>query len=221
MGFFDLLSGITNSKPVKLQLSPYYIQAKELAECMYCFPYTPPSEIPWSVRQDIEIMKVITETHLTTIGIDGNKQQTTLDAQEKIRFHQLFKSRIYPLLEKCLDEDSEHAPALLLYPRVAEFNTRVAHREQIIETYERFLSAVDGVVKGTRGYDLMLIDIEGICGNSFNKVERHLADFHYDLARLYSKDENTSLAKVEYRKANKLCSTIYKIKNMKTKLPRA
>ena len=215
MVVFNLLSGTTNSKPEKLQLSSCYIQAKELAECMYCFPYTPPSNMPWSVKQDIELMKVITETHLTTIGPDGNKQQTTIDAQERIRLQQLFKLRIYPLLEKCIDEDSKHAPAFLLYPRVAEFNTRVAHREQLIKIYERFISDVDGVVKGTRGYDLIKINIEGMGGNCFEKVERHLADFHYDIACLYSKVKRTELAKVEYRKANKLCSTIYKIKDMK------
>jgi len=195
---------VIKSSPLAL-----FLQAKDLAECLYNFPYIVPSAVPLSVRQDTSLMNIIATAHQTTIGPDGKTQQTTIDAAERIRLQAEFKTRIYALLDRCLDEDPEHGPAFLLYPRVAEYNTRAKDRNALIVLYERFLPLVDKVQKNTKAYDLIKKDIDGMGGNYFHKVERHLADFHYELAKLYKDTNQPILAKAEYSKANKLVPQIY------------
>lgn len=190
-------------------LSELYLRAKDLAKCLYNFPYTAPSSVPLSVRNDSELMSIITTTHKTTIGPGGKTQQTTIDAAERIRLQAEFKKRIYALLEKCLIEDPEHGPAFLLYPKVAEFNTRAKDRSALITLFERFLPFVDKVQKDTRAYRLIAQDIQGMSGNYFEKVERHLADFHYGLAVLYKNSKLPVLANEELDKASKLVPQIY------------
>lgn len=189
-----------------------YCKAKELAGCLYGFPYQSPAEVPLSIREDLFIMSLITETHKTTIDLNGNRQQTTIDAAERMRLQAEFKVRIHSLLDECLAQIPDHGPALLLYPRVAEFNTRAAHRQALIELYERLLPRVEAITKGTNAYNLIKLDIEGLGGNYFDKVERHLADFHYELAKLYGSNNQIDSARIEYRKANKLCPKIYGIR---------
>jgi hypothetical protein len=195
-----------------------YQKAEDLAGCLYGFPYQAPSEVPPSVKQDRMLMEIITETHKTTIGPDGKIQQTTIDAAERIRLQAEFKARIYVLLDQCLAQDPEHGPALLLYPRVAEYNTRAKDREPLIALNERLLPRIDEIRKGTRAYKLIEINIEGLGGNCFDMVERHLADFHYELAVLYKKTDQDGLARTEYRKACKLCPKIYGRGDRKVKL---
>lgn len=221
MGFFDFLNGSrgapqpttsaadTVRQPVKTSSHTYFMEAEELAQCLYDFPYQAPGDVPLSVRKDKELMVVIADTYQTTRAPDGSTQQTTIDAAERIRLQAEFKKRIYPLLEKCLAADPEHAPAFLLYPKVAEYNTRAKDRTALITLFERFLPSVDAVVKGARSYDFIKKSIEGMGGNCFDKVERHLADYHYGLAVLYKKNGQEEPAKLEYKKACKLCSKIY------------
>jgi tetratricopeptide (TPR) repeat protein len=121
-------------------------------------------------------------------------------------------------LEQCLAADPDYAPAFLLYPRVAEYNTRAKDRNDLITLFERFLPSVDAAVKGTRAYDYIKKNIEGMGGNCFDKVERHLADYHCDLAVLYKQTGQIDLAKTEYKKAGKLCPKIYGRGTMKIKL---
>lgn len=194
---------------VKLTTSSLFQQAKDIAECLYNFPYIASSEVPLLVRQDTALMNIIATAYQTTIGPDGKTQQTTIDAAERIRLQAEFKTRIFALLDKCLEEDPEHGPAFLLYPRVAEYNTRAKDRNELIALYERFLPLVDKVQKNTKAYDLIKKDIDGMGGNYFHKVERHLADFHYELAKLYKDTNRPILAKTEYSKANKLIPQIY------------
>jgi tetratricopeptide (TPR) repeat protein len=194
---------------VKVSPSTIFQQAKDVAECLNNFPYIAPSEVPLTVRQDTALLNIVATAYQTTIGPDGKTQQTTIDAAERIRLQAEFKTRIFVLLDKCLEEDPEHGPAFLLYPKVAEYNTRAKDRNELIALYESFLPLVDKVQKNTKAYDLIKKDIDGMGGNYFHKVERHLADFHYGLARLY-KDTNRAIeAKTEYSKANKLIPQIY------------
>lgn len=194
-------------------------KADELATCLYGIPYIPPAEAPLSVRTDKELMAIIADSYQTTRAPDGSTQQTTIDAAERIRLQTVFKERIYPLLEQCLAADLEHGPAFLLYPRVAEYNTRAKDRPALIAFFERFLPQVDAAVKGSRAYDLIKKDIDGMgSGNCFDKVERHLADYHYDLAALYLKETQKGSARTEYRKACKLCPKIYGSGKNKVKL---
>jgi hypothetical protein len=228
MGFFDFLKCFTASPqpqptpmksvarkpvhkapPVTSPGDPYFREAKALAQCLYDFPYQAPSAVPLPVRKYQELMAIITDTYQTTQAPDGTTQQTTIDAAERIRLQAEFKRRIYPLLDKCLADDLEHAPAFLLYPRVAEYNTRAKDRPDLIAMFERFLPQVDVVMKGSRGYALIKKDIRGMRGNCFEKVERHLADYHYDLAVLYNKEGHEEQSKAEYQKACKLCPKIY------------
>ncbi len=194
---------------IKQHPSILYRNAKELSECLYDFPYQSPSSVPSSVQQNRHIMSIISSTYPTTRALDGKTQQTTIDAAERIRLQTEFKIIIHELLEECLLQDHEHAPAFLLYPRIAEFNTRAKNRKSLILLFERFLPMVEAVKKDTHGYDLIKEDIEGMGGNCFDKVERHLADYHYELAKLYRDTKQDVLAKAEYSKANKLCSKIY------------
>jgi len=194
---------------VKLSPSSLFQQAKDVAECLYNFPYTASSEVPLSIRHDTALMNIIDTAHQTTIGPDGKTQQTTIDAAERIGLQAEFKKRIFALLDKCLEEDPEHGPAFLLYPRVAEYNTRAKDRNELIALYERFLPLVDKVQKNTKAYDLIKKDIDGMGGNYFHRVERHLADFHYELAKLYKNTDQAILAKTEYSKANKLIPQVY------------
>jgi len=177
-----------------------------------------PSSVPLSVRKDLELMAIITDTYKTTRAPDGTIQQTTIDAAERIRLQAEFKKRIYPLLEQCLAVDPDHAPAFLLYPRVAEFNTRAKDRDDLIALFERFLPSVDAVVKGTKDYVYIEKDIEGMGGNCFDKVERHLADYHYDLAMLYNENGQAEQAESEYSKSCILCPMIYGQSEDKIKL---
>jgi len=195
-----------------------YQKAKELAECLFNFPYLAPSDVPDSIRDDKELLDIITETYKTTIGPDGKTQQTTIDAAERIRLQAEFKKRIYKILDECLAQEPQHGPALLLYPAVAEYNTRAKDRELLIELYERLLPLVEEINKGTNAYKLIEVDIDGLGGNLFDKVERHLADFHYGLARLYVAANKTGLARSEYNKACKLCPQIYGRGERKIKL---
>lgn len=239
MGFFDFLKGFTATlqpaakkveKPyieaiqqpvIKPTIKPghtHFQKAKKLAECLYGFPYQSPSDMPLSVRKDKELMGIISDTYLTTRAPDGTTQQTTIEPAERIRLQAEFKKRIYLLLEKCLVANPDHAPAFLLYPRIAEYNTRAGDRDTLIAMFERFLPQVNSVIEGTRAYDLIKEDIEGLGGNCFDKVERHLAHYHYDLAVLYSKEGQGDSAEIEYQKACQLCSKIYGRDKDKVKL---
>ncbi len=210
MGFFDFLKGLkptpqpvkgpvdaeqqSVAAPVAISSDSYFQVAKDLAQCLYDFPYQAPSDVPLSVRRDKELMAIITDTYQTTRAPDGTTQQTTIDAAERIRLQAEFKRRIYPLLDNCLAADPDHAPAFLLYPKVAEYNTRAKDRNDLIALFERFLPQVDSVVKSPRAYDYIKKDIEGMGGNCFEMVERHLADYHYDLAELYLKEDKDDSA---------------------------
>ena len=227
MGLFDFLKGLgarvePPTKPVRnrsksLPLTPYQ-KAKKLAECLYCFPYQSPRDVPSSVKKDKTLMAIITAAYSTTRGLNGQTQQTTIYAAERIRLQAEFKSRIYRLLERCLSADPEHAPAFLLYPKVAEYNTRAPDRYELIALYERFLPMVDGVAVGSKGYSLIEEDIKDLGGSCFDQVERHLADYHYDLAVLYRKTDQNNLAMTEYQKACSLCPEIYGEDSDKVKL---
>lgn len=207
MGLFDYFSN--KNQHNNCDAATLYQKAKDLAGCLYAFPYQPPSDVPYSVKQDTALMSIIIETHKTTIGTDGKTQQTIIDAAERIHLQSEFKTRIFSLLERCLAADPEYAPAFLLYPKVAEYNTRAADRERLIAIGERFLPLVESAIKGTKAYNLIKSDIDGMSGNCFEKVERHLADFHYDLARLYLKSGDDHKAKAQYKKSCKLCSKVY------------
>jgi len=225
MGFFDFLTGnkptpqptATPVDSVRQQVAASlakssavcFQEANELAQCLFDFPYQSPSDVPISVRKDQELMAIITDTYQTTRATDGSTKQTTIDAAERIRLQAEFKKRIYPLLEQCLAADPEYALAFLLYPRVAECNTRAKDRNDLIALYERFLPNIEAVSKGSRAYDYIKNDIKGMGGNCFDKVERHLADYHYNLAVLYNKAGQDESANCEYKKACKLCSKIY------------
>jgi tetratricopeptide (TPR) repeat protein len=225
MGLFDFLTGLKpapqpTARPVDAVRQPVavpvvksshecFIEAEELAGCLYGFPYQPPSGVPLSVRKDKELMAIIADTYPTTRAPDGSTQQTTISAAERIRLQAEFKKRIYPLLEQCLAADPEHAPAFLLFPRVAEYNTRAKDRINLIAIFERFLPFVDAVVKGTRAYNYIKNEIDGMGGNCFEMVERHLADYHYDLAKLYNDTKQIDSAKAQYKRAGKLCPKIY------------
>lgn len=128
--------------------STLYGKAKDFAQCLFDFPYKEPSSVPPSVRLDGPLMEIITGGYQTTIGPDGNTRQTTIDASDRIKLQAEFKTRIYALLDNCLAEDPEYAPALLLYPKVADWNTRAADRRFLIELYERLLPAAERVTKG-------------------------------------------------------------------------
>lgn len=184
-----------------------YMIAKEIAQCLFDFPYRDPATVPDYVRAHGVLFEII-KTGYTTTG--GGIYQTTLDAAERMRLQDEFKKVIYDLLEKCISSNPEHSPSMLLYVKVAEFNTRVRHIPSLIQLHERFLPSIDSVIKGTRGYALIKEDIVGLGGNCFDQVERYLADFHYDLACLYKKIGQDDLVKTEYAKANKLCSKIYR-----------
>jgi len=216
MGLFDYFS--CKNQPNNNDAGTLYQKAKDLAGCLYNFPYQSPSIVPYSVKQDEVLMGIIIETHKTTIGPDGKTQQTTIDAAERIRLQSEFKTRIFALLEKCLAADPEYGPAFLLYPKVAEYNTRAADRERLISLGERFLPLVEGTIKGTKPYNLIKSDIDGMFGNCFEKVERHLADFHYDLALLYLKTGADDQAYIQYKKACKLCGKVYGRGDSKIKL---
>jgi len=207
-----------SAMPVESAGNASFLAAKELAQCLYGIPYMSPAEAPFSVHSDKELMAIIADSYQTTRAPDGSTQQTTIDAAERIRLQALFKERIYPLLEQCLAADPEHGPAFLMYPRVAAYNTRVKDRSALIAQFERFLPNVEKAVRGSRAYDLIKKDIDGLGGNCFEMVERHLADYHYDLAVLYLKEKHEETAKAEYQKAGKLCSKIYGRGKNKVKL---
>jgi hypothetical protein len=204
--------------PVESAGNAFFQAAKELVQCLYGIPYMAPAEVTFSVRSDNELMAIIADSYQTTRAPDGSTQQTTIDAAERIRLQAVFKERIYPLLEQCLAADPEHGPAFLLYPRVAEYNTRAKDRPALIAIFERFLPNVERSVKGSRAYELIKKDIDGMGGNCFDKAERHLADYHYDLAGLYLKEDQEESAKVQYQKACTLCPKIYGRGNNKIKL---
>jgi tetratricopeptide (TPR) repeat protein len=65
------------------------------------------------------------------------------------------------------------------------------------------------VKKGTRAYSLIEKDIEGMGGNYFDKVERHLSDFHYGLGQLYMKADLIPEAIEQYERAETLMPPIY------------
>lgn len=234
MGFFDFSTGgkpakQPAAKPVTAEPQPvappaektahaYYLEAEELAQCLYGIPYMSPHEAPLSVRSDNELMAIIADSYQTTRAPDGLTQQSALEAAERIRLQSVFKERIYPLLERCLAADPEHALAFMLYPRVAEHNTRAKDRPALIALYERFLPNVERTVKGTRTYTFIAKNIKGMAGNCFDKVERYLADYHYDLARLYLSERRETSAKAEYNKACELCPQIYGCEKDKIKL---
>jgi hypothetical protein len=77
--------------------SALYRRAKDLAQCLFDFPYKDPSSGPPSVLQDRPLMEIIKTAHQTTIGPDGNTKQTTIDAAERIRLQAEVKTRIYEM----------------------------------------------------------------------------------------------------------------------------
>lgn len=154
-------------------------------------------------------MDIIIFAHKTTIGSDGRTCQTTIDAAERIKYQSEFKKRIYELLDKCLCLDPDFAPAFLLYPKVAEWNTRAADRPGLISIYEKFSSKVDQIAKGSRTYNLVEKDIEGRFGNYYDQVERYLADFYYEFGNLYLKQRQLQEAITQFKKAETLMPFIY------------
>lgn len=205
MGLFDFLKRDSVDTPESL-----YNQAKLISEYLFQFPYIDPSTIDSSLRKDKPLMDIIIFAHKTTIGIDGKTCQTTLDAAERIRYQSEFKKRIYALLDKCLSLDPNFAPTFLLYPKVAAWNTRAADRPGLISIYEKFLSKVDKVTMGSREYSLIKKDIECFgSGNYFDRVERHLADFHYELGNLYLKQDQFQEAIKQFEKTETLLPLIY------------
>src|SRR3989304_316091 len=127
MGLFDFLKKDNADTPEFL-----YNQAKLISEYLFQFPCIHPSSVDPSLRKDKPLMDIIILGHKTTIGSDGRTCQTTFDAAERIKYQVEFKKRIYELLDKCLSLDSDFAPAFLLYPKVAEWNTRAVDRPSII-----------------------------------------------------------------------------------------
>ncbi|MGE4334573.1 MAG: hypothetical protein AB7E55_01180 [Pigmentiphaga sp.] len=216
MSFLNIFRNVVSNKP---DANLCYKKAKEIAGCLFDFPYKPPSEVPLSVKKETEIYDIIKQTYKTTIALDGSRKQTDIKPSERIRLQSIFKKRIYNLLEECLSTLPDFAPAYLLYVKVAEFNTRAADRKPLISLYERFYQHVDSVTNGTTGYSIIQEDIKFLGGNCFDKVERHLADFHYDLAVLYAKTGSDDLAKIEYKKACGLCPKVYGKGPQKVKLP--
>lgn len=187
----------------------HYMVAKDLAGCLFNFSYQSPAEVPATVKSYNDLYSIIKETHPTTIGPDGNTQQTTISAAERIALQAVFKKHIYSLLEKFLSDESSHTPAALLYGKVAEYNTRAKDREFLIDLYEKLLPLVESATEGSTGYLLVEPLIVNMCGNQFDKVERHLADFHCELAKLYHHAGKKDLAKIQYKKSCKLCPKIY------------
>jgi len=196
MGLFDFFKKKEIDTPDSL-----YHRAKALSKCLFDFPYTNPSSVPPSVREDKPLMDIIVSAHHTTIGSDGKTQQITIDSAERIRLQAEFKTRIYALLDKCLSADPEYAPAILLYPKVAEWNTRAADSAGLIELYERLLPRVDQIKKGTRAYSLIEKDIKGTGGNFYDQVERYTADFLFELGDLYLKTDQWPEAITQFEKA--------------------
>lgn len=222
MGLFDFFKKLldppqTPAKPVghprkepdNSPPSELYQKGKALSQCLFDFPYIDPSTVPSSVRQDKPLMDIIVAAHITTVGSNGQTQQTTIDAADRIRLQGEFKTRIYALLDKCLAEEPEHGPALLLYPKVAEWNTRAGDRESLIALNERLLPHIERIIKGSRGYALIEKDIERISGNYFEQVERWLADFHYELGQIYLKEDRFQDAVRQIEKAGTLMPPIY------------
>lgn len=199
MGLFDFLKKDAIDTPESL-----YNQAKLISEYLFQFPYIDPATVDTSLRKDKPLMDMIIFAHKTTIGSDGSTCQTTIDAAERIKYQAEFKKRIYELLDKCLSLDIDYAPAFLLYPKVAEWNTRAADRPGLISIYERFLSRVDNITKGSREYSLIEKDTEGISGNYYDQVERYLADFYFDLGNLYLKEDRLEEAIKQFEKAKTL-----------------
>jgi len=79
-----------------------------------------------------------------------------------------------------------------------------------VAIYERFLSKVDQITKGSRAYSLIEKDIECFgSGNYFDQVERHLADFHYELGNLYLKQDRFQEAIKQFEKTETLLPFIY------------
>lgn len=197
MGLFDFLKKDSVDTPESL-----YNQAKLISEYLFQFPYIDPSTVDPSLRKDKPLMDIIILGHKTTIGSDGKTCQATLDAAERIRYQAEFKKRIYELLDKCLSLDPDFAPAFFLYPKVAEWNTRASDRPGLISIYEKFLSRVDKVTEGSREYSLIEEDIKCFgSGNYFDRVERHLADFCFDLGNLYLKEYRLEEAIKQFDKA--------------------
>ncbi len=205
MGLFDFLKKNAIDNPESL-----YSQAKLISKYLFQFPYIDLSSVDASLRNDMSLMDIIILGHKTTIGSDGKTRQTTLDAAERIKYQAEFKKKIYELLDKCLSLDSYFAPAFLLYPKVAEWNTRAADRPGLISIYEKFLCRVDKVTKGSREYRLIENDIECFgSGNYFNRVERHLADFHNELGNLYLKQDRFQEAIKQFEITETLLPSIY------------
>ncbi|MBI5562336.1 MAG: hypothetical protein HY894_05735 [Deltaproteobacteria bacterium] len=207
---FGFLQGLLqHNNQATIEMSSPYKRAKELSICLFDFPYKDPATVPSSIRQDKPLMDIIVSSFRTTIGIDGRTQQSTLESGERKRLQGEFKTRIYQLLDNCLFEEPEYGPALLLYPKVAEWNSRAADRAALIALYERLLPFIEQIRKGTKGYDLIERDIEGMYGNCFDKVERHLADFYYELGGLYIKTGRVLDAVAQYNVAENLMPPIY------------
>ena len=204
MGLFDFLKKDDSDTPESL-----YNQAKLISEYLFQFPYIDPSTVDPSLRKDKPLMDIILFAHKTTIGTDGRTCQTTIDAAERIRYQSEFKKRIYELLDKCLSLDSNFAPAFLLYPKVAEWNTRASDRPGLISIYEKFSSKLDQITKGSRAYSLIKKDIEGRFGNYYDRVERYLADFYYEFGNLYLKQRQLQEAIKQFQKAETLMPFIY------------
>lgn len=186
-----------------------YIQAKLISRYLFEFPYIDPPAVDSSLHNDKPLMDIIIFAHQTTIGSDGRICQTTIDAAERIRYQAEFKKRIFDLLDKCLSSDPDYAPAFLLYPKVAEWNTRAADRQGLIILNERFLSKVDQITKGSRTYSLIEKDIKGVFGSHYDQVERYLADFNYELGNLYLKQDQLQQALERFKRAETLMPPIY------------
>ena len=205
MGLFDFLKKDDSDTPESL-----YNQAKLISEYLFQFPYIDPSTVDPAIRKDKPLVDIIIFAYKTTIGSDGKIRQTTLDAAERIRYQAEFKKRIYALLDKCLSLNPDYAPAFLLYPKVAEWNTRAADRPSLITIYERFLGKVDQTTKGSKSYSLIEKDIECFgSGNYFDRVERHLADFYYEFGNLYLKQDRLQEAIKQFKTAETLMPFIY------------
>lgn len=157
---------------------------------------------------DAELMQAITDSYPDKRDANG-RMQATISSSERIRLQEKFKLKIFYLLKECLSVDPFFAPAYLLYPEVAQHNSRASDRVRLIKIYEVFAPMIDDVKQGSAGYVHLQNDIAGMGGNFYHKVERHLADFYNSLAALYHKEGMDIKAKESFRKAVALCPEVF------------
>lgn len=205
-GLLSFFTGFSNKakKPETL-----YTRAKLIFKYLFAFPYINPSDIDSVINEDKALVDIILLGYKTTIDDNNKTCQSTLDPLDRIKYQKEFKDRIIALLDECLLLEPDFAPAMLLYVRTAEWNTRAADRMQLITVYEKFLGAIETSTAGARAYDLMAADIKGCFGNEYDRVERYLSDFHYELGKLYLKEKRFEESIKNLKKAEQLTPSVY------------